>query len=215
MDKSYKNLTVAGCGPGNPDYLTFLTVKAVQQAEAVVGMPSLLKLFPQAGPFYKLDSAIPSKVAFVLKEIPYRNIVLLVSGDPNFFSLGRSIRNYLGDEWKIKYLPGISSLQIACAEVGLSWQDMNIMSLHAKGTEEDIAKTVKQALRSSWAFLCGPEWGAAKLAGVLQKWMGSERSCWVVAEAGCSGQEIIAAKLGHFPDANIKGRIIMLLDKEQ
>jgi precorrin-6B methylase 1 len=40
-------ITVEGCGPGSPDYLTLAAGKAVESADVLVGAPRLLELFPQ------------------------------------------------------------------------------------------------------------------------------------------------------------------------
>ncbi len=57
----------------------------------------------------------------------------LCSGDPLFFGLGARLLERFGPEGA-RVLPGVSSLQAACAVLGLPWEKARPVSLHGRGT---------------------------------------------------------------------------------
>jgi len=62
-------------------------------------------------------------------------VVVLATGDP----LCHGIASYLAARLclqAIEVLPNLSTLQLACARVGLAWQDAKIVSIHAKDAGE-------------------------------------------------------------------------------
>jgi precorrin-6y C5,15-methyltransferase (decarboxylating) CbiE subunit len=64
-----------------------------------------------------------------------------VSGDPGFFSYSKLIVDKLGVE-KCEVIPGISSIQMAFAKIGRTWNDACFMSLH--GRSGKLASVVKK-----------------------------------------------------------------------
>ncbi|NKI97779.1 precorrin-6y C5,15-methyltransferase (decarboxylating) subunit CbiE [Rhizobacter sp. SG703] len=64
-----------------------------------------------------------------------KRCVVLATGDP----LCHGIAGYLGMQLcldAIEVLPNLSTIQLACARVGLVWQDLKIESIHAKDAGE-------------------------------------------------------------------------------
>ena len=64
----------------------------------------------------------------------HSTVALLASGDPLLYGIGR----WLGKQFtqsRLRFYPAISSVQLACSRVGLSWQDINIISLHGRPVE--------------------------------------------------------------------------------
>ncbi|GAB4423457.1 MAG: bifunctional cobalt-precorrin-7 (C(5))-methyltransferase/cobalt-precorrin-6B (C(15))-methyltransferase [Thermodesulfovibrionales bacterium] len=59
----------------------------------------------------------------------FRAIVLLASGDPMFFGIGRRAVRELGKD-AVEILPDLSSIQIAFSKIKESWDDAFLMSLH-------------------------------------------------------------------------------------
>ncbi len=62
-------------------------------------------------------------------------VVLLATGDP----LCHGIASYLAARLcieSLQVLPNVSTLQLACARVGLAWQDAKIVSIHARDAGE-------------------------------------------------------------------------------
>jgi precorrin-6B methylase 1 len=59
-----------------------------------------------------------------------KRVVVLVSGDPGIASLAETIAKRF-PEYPIQRLPGISSVQLAFAKVGINWMDAIITRGHA------------------------------------------------------------------------------------
>ena len=65
----------------------------------------------------------------------HRKVVVLATGDP----LCHGVASYLAARLcveALEVLPNVSTLQLACARIGLVWQDAKIVSIHAKDAGE-------------------------------------------------------------------------------
>lgn len=60
-----------------------------------------------------------------------RAIVILVSGDPLFYGLGKKLRQAFPDR-HIRFLPAVSYMQSCFAHFGINWDDAEIISLHGR-----------------------------------------------------------------------------------
>ena len=56
-------------------------------------------------------------------------VVLLASGDPHIFGIGRRAVREFGKD-AVEILPDLSSIQIAFSRIKESWDDAFLMSLH-------------------------------------------------------------------------------------
>ncbi len=101
-------------------------------------------------------------------------VVVLASGDPGFFGIVRLLGERFGRE-NLRVLPGLSSVALAFARAGLSWDDAVTVSAH--GREPRRAVNVCRA-HPKVAVLTSPDFGPAELAEALD---GLGRS-FVVAE---------------------------------
>ncbi len=132
MEVNEKSITIIGCGPGSVDYLMPVAKKAVAKAQVLVGAKRLLDLFP-----YSADERIivTAHITEVLDHIQLvakdKSVAVLVSGDPGLFSLSKSVINKFGYN-RCKVIPAVSSVQVAFARAGLSWEDAKIVSAHHK-----------------------------------------------------------------------------------
>lgn len=130
MAVTLKPITIVGCGPGGPDYLTDAARQAVEQAKLLIGASRLLELFPDA----KAERvAVGADIAAALKvmdsHIGQSPMVVLVTGDPGLHSLARPVVRHFGRAL-CRIIPAVSSVQAAFAAVGLDWMDARILSAH-------------------------------------------------------------------------------------
>jgi len=70
------------------------------------------------------------------------NIVVLASGDPLFYGIGAWFGRHFSKEC-IRFYPAVSSIQVACHELGLSLQDVDVLSLHGRPLQK-IRSQIKQ-----------------------------------------------------------------------
>ncbi len=123
-------IVIAGCGPGAPDLMAPAVNAAARTADVLVGAKRLLELFP-AVPAQRI--VVGRDIALVLTQMAAlpaaHKVVVLVSGDPGFHSFGRSVLARFGRH-ACEVIPGISSVQVAFARIGVTWEDVHLVSAH-------------------------------------------------------------------------------------
>ncbi|MFM8937096.1 MAG: precorrin-6y C5,15-methyltransferase (decarboxylating) subunit CbiE [Vulcanococcus sp.] len=88
-----------------------------------------------------------------------RSAVLLASGDPLWFGIGRLLLQRFSPE-QLRFHPAPSSLQLAFARVGRPWQDAAWISLH--GREPEALAAALQKRPPALAVLTDPSRGGAE-----------------------------------------------------
>ncbi|MEO5606043.1 MAG: precorrin-6y C5,15-methyltransferase (decarboxylating) subunit CbiE [Polaromonas sp.] len=108
----------------------------LQQAKLVIGGARTLQLFAE-----HIDpTARQRDLTGALSQVPEwiraaqaenQRVVLLATGDPLCHGIAAYLASRLCIE-AIEVIPNVSTLQLACARLGLPWQDMKFSSVHAK-----------------------------------------------------------------------------------
>jgi cobalt-precorrin-7 (C5)-methyltransferase len=129
--KAIKKLMIIGCGPGAADYMTEAGRKGIAQAEVLAGSAHLLKLYATEG---KTKLPIASDIEGALEAVDLclkegKRVAVLVSGDPGLCSLAAPVIRRFGME-ACEVVPGISSVQLLFARLGLDWMEAWIISAH-------------------------------------------------------------------------------------
>ena len=141
--KIVNKVTIVGCGPGSKKFITGYAMQQIINAEVLIGSRRLLSLFPDAdADTYVLSNnykLLITRIVSLSKK--KKKVVVLVSGDPGFFSYSKLIVDKLGVE-KCEVIPGISSIQMAFAKIGRTWNDACFMSLHGRSAK--LASVVKK-----------------------------------------------------------------------
>lgn len=123
-------LAIVGCGPGSPEYMTGAAQRLIREAVVVAGAPHLLDIFALPGqeqiPFRTpIDDFLDTLAA----RLGHGRVVVLVSGDPGLSSLAGPVVSRFGRQ-VCEVVPGISSVQLAFARVGLEWSEARVVSAH-------------------------------------------------------------------------------------
>ncbi len=124
-----ERILIVGCGPGSAEHLTGAARAAVAEADWVLGPPRLQALFPEVSGERLVTAPGPVESLARLATCG-GTAAVLVTGDPGFFSLGKRAVERFGRE-RCRIVPGVSSLQLACARLGLPWGEARIVSAHA------------------------------------------------------------------------------------
>ena len=75
-------------------------------------------------------------------DLAKHSVVILASGDPLFFGIGRLLlANF--DAEQIQFLPHFSSVQLAFSRLKVPWQDAKLVSVHGRSTDE-LIKLIRQ-----------------------------------------------------------------------
>lgn len=125
-------IIVVGIGPGSPDYLIPIAKRKIDEAKVLIGSKRALANYSQAEQVSKaIDKDIPSLMLFIRQQLSGSDVVVMVSGDPGYYSLLPALRQSFTDR-KIEVIPGISSFQLAFARVKQPWQDAKLLSMHGR-----------------------------------------------------------------------------------
>ena len=179
-------ITVVGVGPGSEEYLLPVAREAVLAAEVLVGGRNALALFDSLG---KEQCLIGRDLDSILEYIDdarqAKRVAVLLSGDPGFYSLLPRLRQRF-DAGGISVIPGISSLQLACARLGIKWDDLKIISVHGRGLDglADIAGSERVAV------LTEPKYPPAAVCRYLLEQGSRFRQAWVLTDLGLPGEGI-------------------------
>jgi precorrin-6y C5,15-methyltransferase (decarboxylating) CbiE subunit len=84
---------------------------------------------------------MPEALESIQKARSIGTVGVLVSGDPGIFSLARLVRKKFGSS-SCKTVPGISSLQVAFARIGLDWADARVISSHAHDPDSNVVSSL-------------------------------------------------------------------------
>ena len=202
-------ITIVGCGPGSVDCLTVEAIRAVESADVLVGAGRLLEMFPQSNSERIVVGAdIERALDGIASRCGSKRIAVLVTGDPGLCSLAQPVIRRFG-RGMCEVIPGISSVQVAFARVGVDWYGARIISLH--GREPDASR---QALLSEQKLAILTE-GSGSLPWVagLAGSMGDDVRVFVCEDLTLENEQIRQVEPSDLKRIDISTRTIVLLIK--
>ncbi|MBE6725856.1 MAG: precorrin-6A reductase [Ruminococcaceae bacterium] len=138
LSASGRRVTVIGIGPGGSSLLTAEAKEALRDCDAVIGAKSVadsldpdLTLTGRKPVFFEF---LPEKIRAALASHPsVRRAAVVMRGDTGFYSGTKKLLDALeGDGFEVTVLPGISSVSLFAARLGVSWDDAALVSLHGR-----------------------------------------------------------------------------------
>lgn len=137
-------IKLIGIGDNGPVGLLPQYRKWIEESSLLVGGERALSFFPDhEGEKWAIKGGLKNLVDKLQKET--RKTVILASGDPLFYGIG----GYLSSKLPVEVYPYMSSLQLAFAKMGESWNDAYVTSIHGrpmKGLAQRIDGKKKVAL---------------------------------------------------------------------
>ena len=125
-------IIVVGIGPGDSAYLLPKAQKTIENARTLVGGKRALADFSHSGVREcAIGADIPSVLSFIREALETDDVVVMVSGDPGYYSLLDALRRSFPLS-QIEVIPGISSLQMAFARLALPWHSARLLSFHGR-----------------------------------------------------------------------------------
>jgi cobalt-precorrin-7 (C5)-methyltransferase len=182
-------MIIVGVGVG-PGMLTEESIEAIGNATEVYGSPRALEL---AQSHIKGEGKVITdyKNLHLLPE----DAVILSTGDPMFSGLGRFATG------KDRIIPGISSLQVACARLGLDMAGIAIITAHGRDPGPAKEAFVREIRLGKNIFLLPADtFGSEEVAGALQREV-IEASIYVCENFGYPEEKIIRGDVFHPPIA--------------
>lgn len=145
---------VVGMGLSGPASLAPSVLALVNAATLLIGSPRHLAAFEYLrshdgqgaeawplGDFTQVFAALRSR----LKSDPTTRAVVLASGDPLFFGVGRLLLEAFPAH-QLAFHPHISAIQLAFSRLKLPWQDATLVSVHGRD-EQPLIQAIKRGER--------------------------------------------------------------------
>jgi len=128
-------IQVIGVGNEGRESLTPRALAIVQQAEVLVGGQRLLDFFPEVqAERIRIGAKVDEVLASLAARLGEKLIVVLATGDPNFFGITRALLRHVPRE-SVEILPNLSALQWAFAKAREPWDDAAFLSVHGRTME--------------------------------------------------------------------------------
>lgn len=184
---------VVGIGPGSPDYLVPIAKQAIDEAKVIVGSKRALDTLAKEASIKKvIGSNIAEVLEFIALNLQHDNVVVMVSGDPGYYSLLATLRKTLSIQ-QLKVIPGISSFQAAFARLALPWQDATLISMH--GREPELA-LIHYEEGKKMGILTDTYYNPSRIAQLLLGlgWP-SQSQVFICAQLSYENEEIIESDL--------------------
>lgn len=129
-------LSIVGVGPGNPKYLTGEALEVIKNGEYILAFERVRNSLKDI----REDIILIKRVEEVLDYLNKKeDVVLLASGDPNFYGIVEFIKRKNIEIKKV--IPGLSSFQYLMSKLQKPWHNAKFLSLHGR---EDSLEEVKE-----------------------------------------------------------------------
>lgn len=115
-------------------------------------------------------------------------IVVLVSGDPLFFGLGRLLLEELPKE-QLTFHPHLSSVQLAFNKIKVPWQDARVVSAHGRSLDE-LTQALQQGVEKIAVLTDGTNTPNAIARLLLALDLPSYYQFWVCENLGCIDERV-------------------------
>jgi precorrin-6B C5,15-methyltransferase / cobalt-precorrin-6B C5,C15-methyltransferase len=125
-------LVVVGIGHDGPDGLSAEARAHITAARILVGGRRHLAFFPEwAGEKIVIEGDLATVVGRLGERYADQKTVVLASGDPLFYGIGRVLLESFPRE-DLLFLPHLTSVQLAFARLKETWHDARVVSLHGR-----------------------------------------------------------------------------------
>ncbi|MBO4674427.1 MAG: precorrin-3B C(17)-methyltransferase [Bacteroidaceae bacterium] len=227
-----KKIIVAGIGPGSPEDITPAVIKAVGEADVVVGYKYYFQFIT---PYLKegcecIDTGMKhererAEQAFQLAEQD-KTVVVISSGDAGIYGMTPLIfemKRERHSDIDVEALPGISAFQKAASLLGAPvGHDFCVISLSDLMTPwEVIERRIKAAAMGDFVTAVynpksnGRYWQLYRLQEIYLKYRTAETPVGYVRQAGREEQEIKVTTLGEFDPEAVDMFTVILIGNSQ
>jgi precorrin-6y C5,15-methyltransferase (decarboxylating) CbiE subunit len=218
------SIHILGMGPGEPGLLVPEAREALLSADFILLDERLLPLVP-AQAAHRAE-ILPGRVSEALDRVAERaaegTLAVGVSGDPGFYSLARSLVRRFGEA--VRIVPGISSLQLLAARLGLPWEGVRTASMHGRplpegtrptgenGPSSRTGRILARAFREEddlVVLLGRPGEVPAQLAALAEAGFG-DRFAHLARDLGSPEESILPGRLSELAELPPAGRLSLL-----
>jgi precorrin-6Y C5,15-methyltransferase (decarboxylating) len=183
---------IVGIGLDGAAGLTDTVRQLVKRATLLVGSDRHLGYFPNhpasrlvLGDFTQAIREIRTQLATGDTNIC---IVVLVSGDPLFFGLGRLLLEELPRE-QITFHPHLSAVQLAFGRIKVPWQDAHIISAHGRSLEQ-LTEALQQGVEKIAVLTDGTNTPSAIARLLVGLDLSSRYEFWICENLGGTDEQV-------------------------
>jgi precorrin-6Y C5,15-methyltransferase (decarboxylating) len=182
-------LVVVGIGHDGPLGLSSEARAHVEAARVLAGGRRNLDFFLHwRGEKVFLGTDVAAFVGAVRGRYREERTVVLASGDPLFYGIGRALLEAVPRE-ELVFLPHVSAMQLAFARVKEAWDDARVVSLH--GRSPDALVPPIRMREAKIAVLTDARNNPAAIADLLRRLGAAEEyALWVCENLGGSDERI-------------------------
>jgi cobalt-precorrin-7 (C5)-methyltransferase len=181
-------MKIVGVGAG-PNLLTREAASAIEGASIIFGSKRAIELAKEhiKCETYELED-------YTLKSLPW-DAVVLSTGDPMLSGLGKFAKK------EDVVIPGISSLQLACAYLRLDIEGLAVITAHSRDIDAVKTRLIRELNEGKNVFLLpDAAFGVNELVSLL-KYVGLLRKIWVFEKLGYPDESISEATTENPPAA--------------
>lgn len=179
---------VIGIGLDGSAGLSEAAHQIVQQAAVLVGGDRHLAYFADHSAERIALGDLRQAIEQIRKLLPtHQPIVVLASGDPLFFGIGRLLLSEFSPKL-LTFHPHLSAIQLAFSRVKLPWQDARIVSIHGRSIDE-LTQALQQGA-AKIAVLTDAEHSPQAIARLLLSLDLSGYQIWVCEALGGSEEQV-------------------------
>lgn len=181
-------VSIVGIGSGNPMDLTVRARRAIRDADCLIGAKRMLEAVAEPGQ-RQAEAIAPDKILEAIQgNTDCLRFAVVMAGDTGFYSGTKKLLPLLSN-CDVENIPGLSSLVLLCARLGVSYEDVTCVSLH--GRQADIADAVRRHGKV-FALVGGSD--------------GMQKLCADLTEAGLGETELaVGSRLGYPEERLIRG----------
>lgn len=158
-------------------------------SDLLAGGARLLERFAHLpGERLVLSSPISSSLDALAKALAEgKRVTVLADGDPLFYGIGARLIERFGREC-LRFTPGVTAVQTACARLGLPWHDLPAVSLHGR---QDTAPLLRALARSGKAAVHTDNVNTpAEVARLLLEHAMDGAVVWVLEDLGSPAERV-------------------------
>ena len=181
-------IAVIGIGHDGPRGLSSAALAHIAQAQVLAGGQRHLDFFPDwQGERLVIGADVSSVIQRLKAAYVQRKTVVLASGDPLFYGIGRLLLEAFPRE-DLLFLPHVSSVQLAFASIKESWHDAWVVSLHGRPMPTLLPALQQRAAKI--AVLTDAHNHPAAVGQFLRAHGLADYTLWVCEELGGPGERI-------------------------
>ncbi len=141
-------ISIIGAGPGSEDYVIPIVRRTVQNADVTVGSDRALALFADDIKHETMKLTAKTMKSSLREAVDLakqgKSVAILSTWDPGFSGLLKTFLKFnKGRDFEIEVVPGISSVQVCAARLGLPWDEAEFFTFHEGATAKEKRRLAK------------------------------------------------------------------------